>query len=1773
MAHVAACLILACLPLAAQAASKAGEPPRPLATDSSHDGEGIESLEEAAASLAGQGRIGEADRIYSRLLERTLDNPAQALRYAFAKWHLRQGYAAQAALIRALRNGELSVGNGELARTTLDGAYDEANVVKALRREFSDPDAMEGLAALESRWLEICREVRRLEEENDPAGIRLLASTFLGGGRPAIYHAVWRGYALVYRGDLEAAVAELNYALDANSDGRTEIGILAALRLIREFSRSALSNELLDRVSEVVSGVSTAVGEQFSDNYAAAGQMFEEAERLVRERDFAAASVELERLSRLFLDAEQRARFLFLLAEVQWEGEAYSGANQGYIAAQALSRDRYTRSAALIKMAEYASMTGDPEAAALFAERSADALPDQSWKLRQVGNFFVGLGRPERGIGYLERSLVVSATVQDDAEAYAGLAEAYKRLGDRDEYLGAASDYIAAVSEIGDGATPGQEGMRFYYQGEILASRGDRAGAYAAYERASALVEDRFRLAEILMNMAGYEADQGNAPEAVTLAKRSAELIPDQDWKLRQVGELLVRLDEREEGFQYLDDSLERATTPAGKLASYAVLAETRRSTGDNAAMLANAREYVALEAANRDVLSNAEAGLAAFYQGEILMSEGKSDQAFLEYERASGLVTEDFRLSEIFYKMAEIEERRGRREQAADYAERSATALPDAWKLRQVGDFFIRLDMPDKGFEYFSRFAQAGATPEDQASVYATMADAYKDLGDVKNYLRFAGEYVEAVSAEGRTPTRAEEGLVAFYQGETHRLRNEAGPAFDAYERASRLLADAFRRSEALMRMAEILSVRGERAAAAEMAERSAREVPDEWKQRQVADFLLRLGLAERAAGHFERVAGPGGETAVYAAMADAFREQGDTENYLRAAGNYVDAVAAEGRASTVREQSLAAFYEGEILAARNDIPAALAAYGRSAGLSPDAFFRSGVYTRMAEIHASAKDKEQAAVYAEKAAAELPNEDWKLRQIGDLYERLEMPGKAIEYYEDVVRVSESPKTRALAHAALAEVYKKMNEPEKYLRHAGEYVAAVAAGAFFPSREDEGLRFFYEGEIHQAKGEAEQAYRSFLKASELITESYRLSDVFIRMARYQVGNGDKDKAVEYAERSLDLLPDQGWRVMEVGDVYARLELTDKAIEYYQLVVELTPETGNRTAAYTSLAEVYKKLGNQERYVHYARLYVEALAERQGDVSGNERALALFYRGEAEAFDGEADKAYQSFAEAARLFTDTFRLSDIAMKQAEYHAKRNELDQAAVFADKSAALLPDEAWRQRGVGDFFSSRDLMDKAIRYYNRTLELSRTPETRAAAYVALADAYNKIGDKAMYIAMARQAIAALSQKSGEPTMAEKAQQGYYLGEILTADGDPAGAYAAYEYASRFIEDKYRLSDVLVAMARYNADHGDKDLAARQAIEAAALLPDQDWRVQGAMDILADLRRFDDALRVVETAVAMNPTANMRLYRSLAQRHANARNRKSALFYNARFIDLLTDKIEFEGPSATKGELQELWDTRDWQNGQGRVWGLDSYYFGKRWPSSGDYFVGMSHELFRYYNLSNGMNGKFYANFGGTLTAKYSGHYLENSQMQNWMSRPRLPDTSQLILGVNLNPFRSGAFISSVSVSAEYVFGTGRDQEDDFRFRTGFDKTYGDKPRPFGKYWKYWKAYSNTVYSTRKNDVTSAGDYRLGVAIATGRSGNLLFMPHALATHSYGGKTVDKGERWGFDVGVGLSVRKWFREDRHNTPRSYVDVQVYYHHALTHRRKSGPGFVVTTSF
>lgn len=1473
------------------------------------------ALERLAMLYLRRGDFRKADMTFASLLKLTLDDPARAARYAMGMWHVRQEYEAQSGMIRAMQAKGATGGNVRLLQRVLDDIYDIKNISQVVERAFPGPASRDSVRNFEKFWNDAADRIAALEKDGDRNALERYATGLFGGDAASRgFLAVWRGFALAYQGDLDASERELGIAADVTEPRRLKMDVAAGSYLVRSMRRDPLSNDVLNSLSEMFTDVSDSVEGRLSEKYVSLDERFKQAGDLNRERKFGEASTSLDEIRPFLTDDGKRTRYIYLCAETRWGLEEYDRANQGYVASSTLLKERFAISASLYRMAEYAVMRDRRDEAASYAVRSAGILREQDWKLRQVGNFFVGLDMPERGIAYLERSLDASKSVAGDADSYSALARAYKRIGDREQYLKYAGEYVEAIKTVmkaGNDVTVDQEGTRYYYEGEILAAQGLRGEAYAAYRTASEIVEERFRLSEILMIMADYQEAAGAVDEAEALAGRSADLLPEQAWKHRQAGALMLRIGRTAKGVRYLENALEHSHSIQDRAASYSALADAYKSLRNLPKSVDYAREYIALVKAHREVLTDAEEGLAAFYQGEIHAYEGEAGLAYPEYEKASRLLDNRFKRAEALMKMAEYRASLGDVEEAAELAEASADEIPEqGWKHQQVGDFFLRLDMPDKALEQYRRMVRLGS-PDNDVAAYSAMAEAYRKMNRPDQYARYAREYIAATTADGRRPTAAEEGLAAYYEGEIHSLAGEADQAYAAYERAAALIRDKRQLSEALLKMAEYRFSRGDKEQAVELAERAAAELPVADTMRRAGDVILRAGDPDRAFRFFEEFAkqasASGGKANVHAAMAETYRKLGDQEKYLYFAREYVAAVGAPGYVPDGTEKGLAAYFRGELAEAADKPDEAYAAYEEAAGLLTDKSRLSDIFTRMARFQADKGDRERAAELAERSAEALPEAAWKMRQTGDFLLRLGMPERAFPYFERYAAGQASSAGALAPYSTMAETYKKLGDQEKYLHFAGEYAAKAEAAESLPPAE-EGLAAFYRGEIHAAGKEPEQALAAYEKAAGLLPDRSRQAEALYKMAGIQADLGDKEKALELMERSAALLPNEDWKQRQLMDMYARLGMPERAVALHERNVRSADTPKRKAAAYAALAELHKKNGDTDGYLDNAGAYADLVRSNGFSPTRDEEGLAAYYQGEVFAAENRRDDAFAAYEQASGLVADKHRLSDILMKMATIEADRDNRDRAADLAERSTALLPEEGWKIQQAAAFFTRLGLPERAVGLYERQLQLADTPRKKATAMAALAELHKKLENDGEYLRYAREYAGQIASVGADATKAEQGLAAFFRGEILVADKDADGAYNAYEAAAGLLADnKHRQADALMKMATIEAERGNRDQAAALAERSAALLPEEEWKRQQLIAFYLKLEMSDKVAAAYEKRLreADTPKKKADALTALAELYKKLDDKERYGRYAREFVQL----VGSDGYSPTRAE------------------------------------------------------------------------------------------------------------------------------------------------------------------------------------------------------------------------------------------------------------------------
>ncbi len=1135
-------------------------------------------------------------------------------------------------------------------------------------------------------------------------------------------------------------------------------------------------------------------------------------------------------------------------------------AYQAYERSIPLLTDGGKRSDAYMRMAEYAALQGNAPLADQYAMKSLAELPNEEWKQREVANFYIRIGEPEKTIAHYQGILNRASTTRQKAEALRDLAELYKhQLRDPDEYARYAGMYRDLVFSPDSEASQNEIGLGWYYQGEILLARGDMATGYEAFEKATTLLTDAALTRDLLIRIADYQVRYGDRARAIELAERIPADYPE-DWVYRWAGEFFVRLDMPDKALALYAESV-RLSSPGDTTAAYSLMAEAYGDRNPDQ-YRKYAGEFIAAIDAKGDDAPDSERGLAAYYEAKIEAMRGNDELAYRAYERSVALLADRGKRADAYMRMAEYAARQGENNAAEQYAQKSLAEMPtEEWKQREVANFYVRLGEAEKTVAFYENRLNRATTPRLKAEALRELAELYKNqLRDTAGYARYAEAYRALVLSPDFKATPNEQGLAWYYQGEIMVGEGDLGRGYEAYEKATTLLTDTALTRDLLIKIADYQVRHGDRERAIELAERIPAEYPEEWVYRWAGEFFVRLDMPEKAFQYYAdsvRLSSPGDTTTAYSLVAEAYGDR-NPDQYTKYAGQYIAAIDAKGVTAPDKERGLAAYYQAKIEDMRDNYEAAYQAYERSVQLLADPGKRADAYMRMADYALMRDEIELSAEYARKSLAELPNEEWKQNQVADYYVRLGQPEKTIAFYEDKVKRAKSIRPKLEAIRSLAELYKRLDDTDKYLRFAGAYRDLAASPDFKPSRNEEGMAWYYHGEILSTRNKLAEGYQAYEKATTLLTDVGLATDILMKMAEYQLKYGSREKAIELAEQIPTKRPEE-WIYRWVAGFFVRLDMPEKAFGYYDASVRLNAPNDNTTAYYL-MAEAYEHR-DQEQFIKYAREYFAAIEALGNDAPVAERGLATYYEAKVQTILGNEEEAIRAYERSTWQLADKGKRADAYMRLADYAAERGENELAGEYASKSAAELPNNEWKQRDVADFYIRIGEPEKTLAYYNGNLERARTPRRRADALRQLAELYKRLDDQDGYQLYAGQYRDLVASPDFEPTPNEHALAWYYQGEILTIRDKQDQAYLAFEKAADLTSDNGLRADMLMRMAEYQRWQGNPERAAELAGQAASLFPDDFWRQRTAADMYARLGMLDQTRTIMENYIAQTGT------------------------------------------------------------------------------------------------------------------------------------------------------------------------------------------------------------------------------------------------------------------------------------------------------------------------
>ena len=264
-----------------------------------------------------------------------------------------------------------------------------------------------------------------------------------------------------------------------------------------------------------------------------------------------------------------------------------------------------------------------------------------------------------------------------------------------------------------------------------------------------------------------------------------------------------------------------------------------------------------------------------------------------------------------------------------------------------------------------------------------------------------------------------------------------------------------------------------------------------------------------------------------------------------------------------------------------------------------------------------------------------------------------------------------------------------------------------------------------------------------------------------------------------------------------------------------------------------------------------------------------------------------------------------------------------------------------------------------------------------------------------------------------------------------------------------------------------------------------------------------------------------------------------------SRLAENDRAIHYLQKTVDAVDAGQLEQTPQQLFATRREMADRTRTWGINAL-LGYRGMSPGS--ISPVPGLYRdavqlvgeaYWRPQGYRDGSFWEIYGGVVQTVYSRHGGASGS-----------ETTQGALGVRAKPLRNHNLV----LSAERRIRIGSLSINDWLLRAGYSYGVGTDLRVDVPDWFTFNVYTEAGrFLQRKQDYLTfeaqAGrSFRMGDA-----DSRLVLFPHAVVGVDYNSVRTPAGYNGAAGAGFGVSLRRWFREDPYNAPRSYLDLSLQY--------------------
>ncbi|MGB3072430.1 MAG: tetratricopeptide repeat protein [Ottowia sp.] len=389
-----------------------------------------------------------------------------------------------------------------------------------------------------------------------------------------------------------------------------------------------------------------------------------------------------------------------------------------------------------------------------------------------------------------------------------------------------------------------------------------------------------------------------------------------------------------------------------------------------------------------------------------------------------------------------------------------------------------------------------------------------------------------------------------------------------------------------------------------------------------------------------------------------------------------------------------------------------------------------------------------------------------------------------------------------------------------------------------------------------------------------------------------------------------------------------------------------------------------------------------------------------------------------------------------------------------------------------------------------------------------------------------------------------------------------------ALQEAEQILQKRTDASEVLALRSRLRHDLGQDEAAAtdaRAALQAGGLsLPSEVdlWLQLGEREKAASVfaaaieapglqGSADPDLAYLATRVGDDRTALAVFNRARAKGSLPASSWRdgaytaSRLAENGQAVEYFQDAIDAAERHEIKLTPQELFSTRREVADRTRAWGANAL-LGYRGISPGSVSAqpGLYGDVAQvvgeaFWRPRKFGDGRFWELYGGLAQTVYSRQ-----------DGPTGGATTQGALGIRAKPFSNHNFV----LSAERRIRIGSLSINDWLLRAGYSGGTGTDLRVDVPNWTTLNVYAEAgrFLQRRQNYATFEAQAGRSFRVSDADSRLVLF-PHAVLGVDYNSQRTSAGYNGAAGAGLGIGVRYWFREDRYNAPRSYLDLSLQY--------------------